>query len=212
LTSARDAEFMPIDIAGQAADDVMVATSDKIFHYDGRTWRVASGSLDTSGSSITRMLALSDGSYLVALGSSVYQLSGKTRDWETELVKDSPCDEITALHRTPQRTLWVGGSPNCVARSTDDGWEVFEPSAAVRVQQPDQNPRWPYDVAIEPGHFVQQPNSELPLFGSRRGILEPRSDGTLGLEYRHPVFDIVYMPDHNATVAVTRSGILARYH
>ena len=212
LTSSRDAEFMPIDIVGQAADDVMVATSDKIFHYDGRTWRVASGSLDTSDSSITRMLAESDGSYLVAVGSEIHRLSGETRAWQTELVQMAPCDDITALHRDPEGALWVGGPPHCVARSTDDGWEVFEPSAAVRAQQPDQNSRRPQDVAIEPGHFVQQPDSDMPLFGNRRGIMEPRPDGTLGLEYRHPVFDIVYMPDHNATVAVTRSGILARYH
>jgi hypothetical protein len=122
--------------------------------------------------------------------------------WRLELFKESPCKELGAIHRTPEGDLWVAGTEMCVARSTEGGWEVFEPLFEFDCFAP---------LDLLPWTFVDHPDYDRPLIASTAGILLPTDDSELRRLLSVGVRDAHYVADPGVLVAETGSALIARW-
>jgi hypothetical protein len=219
LSAQRDDdEFQPIAIAGQAADDVIVATSRKLYHYAGSSWTHISSqgtqvaeTIQGAEVGIGDVMAQADGSYLVAQGANIYIVETNDGSWEIQLFRDTPCERLGTLYRAETGELWVQGASNCFARWNDGDWKRYDTPGALERSLPDapSPDDWQY---VPRATFVKQPDSNLPLIGGRFGLLRPTQDGDLRLINRFEISDLAYLPEANITVAVDSRGILAKYH
>ena len=187
-----------MDIDGTARDDVWVATNTELFRFDGNAWR----SVRSSEDDITQISIDSRSSGLVALGDELHEVKKEGGSWRLELFKESPCKELGAIHRTSEGELWVAGTEMCVARSTEDGWEVFEPLFEFERFAP---------LDLLPWTFVDHPDYDRPLIASTAGILLPTDDSELRRLLSMRVVDAEYIADPGVLVAETGSAVIARW-
>jgi hypothetical protein len=205
LTADRDA-FDPVDIAGHAEDDVLLATKQSLYHYDGNRWNHVITEEDAP--EITRVAPATGGGYLMARIGVVVRLGISDGIPRTQSTRVSPCESIGDMYLSNSGDLWVAGQRLCVARYDDDRWTTFEPAEGSELGGTGPTSGGP----LGPWNFFAQPGSERPLVGSIAGVLEPTSNGGLRRTGPGNIVGAAYLPGANISVAAAYSGILVKYH
>jgi hypothetical protein len=213
LTADAVREIELVDLSGVAEDDVWLAAARDLFHFDGDDWNHVSSvesqvaqTIKNEDADITNLAMASDSRGYVAMGSEVFELTRSEGSWALQSFKDSPCDRISTLYLSDSDALWAAGTQACVIRSTESGWDVYEPTFNT-------GPAPPPGEELPPMHwdFFEYPGSELPMVATIFGLLQPTEDGRLEDAGYSNLVGATYLSDAEIMVAVMPSGILARY-
>jgi hypothetical protein len=183
-----------------------------LFRYDGDSWTnlTAEGtpleeSLDASDLRIDSVFASHDGDVVVSTDSATHTLSRQMDEWTLTKRRDVPCEDLNAYHDTADGAVWiVGDGRRCVAGFVDGEWTTYD--------LPPEQMRPPESFGPETATFLPQPGSDVPLLANEYGLLEPRPDGTLKPEFIGQFLDAIHLPSKGASFALTRRGVIAKYH
>ena len=213
LTADAVRELELVDLSGVAADDVWLAADRDLYHFDGDGWSKVSSpgspvaqTIDNKDADITHLAMASDSRGYVAIGSEVFELTRVNGSWALQSFKDSPCDRISTLYLSDSDALWAAGTQACVIRSTESGWDVYEPTfnTGPAPQPGEELPLMHWD-------FFEAPGSELPMVATIFGLLQPTEEGRLEEAGSSNLVGATYLTDAEIMVVVRPSGILARY-
>jgi hypothetical protein len=221
-----DRQVHLVAIGGQGPQDVLLATSRALFHYDGSSWsdispdgtqvheviEEASEGAEDYELIVGDVMARAEGGYSVTVGPDIYTLEETDGSWSLKRSRTTPCKKAGTLYRTDDSDLWVYGSIQCIVRSTGEGWETFDVPSSIQPYWPDFVDPSEDVVYNAAASFVEQPDSDLPLVGTGHGLLKPTSDGNVEVLNRNGITGLAYLPDAEITVATTYRGILAKYH
>jgi hypothetical protein len=205
--------YQPIaDILAFGPDDFWMRADGNVFHYDGRAWTNVSapGSalsrlLEEEDLEMNRLLTTGDRTLLFGAEGSLYRLQREGEEWSITLKADTPCDLVTAIFEAGDGRLWVfGRDKECIASRQGNTWTEYT---------------WPDDQRVPPKarlvdervEWVEQPASNVPLLITRRGILEPQSDGTFETQFVGVAWEGVHVESRDVTLVLTAKGVVANY-